>query len=264
MKQLLPYLFIILYLPLSSNQFELDSFDADKGEIIEVYLKGSISEQNIESLKMIIKYDFLMLDFKMINYQEENISIISQSNNNTQEDGFIYIEFEPQVFDTKDNFFALEFEVLAGPRVEANIDIISITNQDDERIEAQNLNGIINISNPVFETPNFDLGNFYPNPANNLNKVNLSINREVKAHFSLYSLDGKKIQIPLCYNDCNDNLLRIFNSQGEKENFEDNILKQGNYTLEIEFYSGKISSGSYLFVAKLNDIILSKKFMIVK
>jgi hypothetical protein len=98
-----------------------------------------------------------------------------------------------------------------------------------------NLNNEVNIGIPV----KFGLSQNYPNPFNPSTKINYDLPLDGKVTLKIFDIAGKEVST----------LINEFRSAGY-------------YT--INFKADNLSSGIYLYILTSNDLVLTKKMLIVK
>ncbi len=108
-----------------------------------------------------------------------------------------------------------------------------------EGVAIHNPNGIVNISNNIFNIPNnYQLFQNYPNPYNSLTNIQYSINKKCYVQIKIFDLLGREI-----------------NSLINNDN------KSGNY--EVLFDGTNLASGTYFYSLIVNEKIIETKRMVI-
>ncbi len=273
MKLIISIFILIFTQAAFSTSIRVNDATAEKGQIIQVPANADITESFVyQDTDNVFKLDFnfnaLMLDFKEVVLKGESIIVDSQIkgiatlNTDDFRNSALSIEFTQEIDNANGILFYLEFEVLAGPDTLANITPTSFTLRD-EAITSEFDEGNVRIPEPVIETDKSYIGNFYPNPFHRLAKAEIRFTQPTRIKLSTYNLNGSDQLYEFCNSDCIQKHFRLTDKAGV-EYMGDELLMDGEYTLELKNEFSTLAAGAYLLIIETDYKVLSQRFVVIK
>ena len=259
---------LIPFLLFSKSSININDSIINRGIVSQIPIYGTLSETNVNSLKIIIEFNALSLDIKSatgnenfimkcgnpdikINMEDITKSSLTITCNDIQplENGIYCI---------------LNVEGLAGPDTTSLINPLKMIINGSELTETELKSGSITIPGiPVFQDYPESIGNNYPNPFNGETKFPISIHKPTNLKFFIYSTDGRMI---LSNEQENEMLeLSLFKNKTEITIVNlNNKLDRGNYILKLSPDNMRFASGEYYLFMVTDLGVYYKNFIYLK
>ena len=273
MKLLISIFILIITHTAFSTSIRVNDATAEKGQIIHIPVYADITEDFVyQDTDNVFKLDFnfnaLMLDFKDIVLKGESIitdnelSYTTTLNPANFRNSAFSVQFTQEINNANGILFYLEFEVLAGPDTTALITPTSFTLRD-EVINTEFTEGTISIPEPVIETDKSYISNFYPNPFHRQARAEIRFTQPTRIKLSTYNLNGSDQLYEFCNSDCVQKHFRLTDKAGV-EYEGDELLMDGEYTLELKNEFSTLAAGAYLLIIETDYKVLSQRFVVIK
>jgi hypothetical protein len=265
------YLFVIICASinlLSNNKIQINDTTINRGVISEIKITGSLSEANVNDLKIILEFNFLMIDIKEVigssdfimkcpkidtAYNIDNITKTSMtiSCNDIQsiENG-VFCILKVEGLASSDSLLLLKPMKLI------------VNGKESENIETR-IGKIFIPGTPIFQTFPENIGNNFPNPFFEETIFPISIHEPTKVKFYIYTTDGRFI----LSNEKPNEMLKLSFYKDRTEIPISNLnekLEKGFYRLKLLPDNMRFASGEYYLIMVTNLGVYFKNFIYFK
>lgn len=253
---------------LSNNKVQINDTTINRGVISEIQIFGSLTESNINDLKIIIEFNALMLDIKEAKGSDTYIMKCPQISLNFDTYNITKTSMTISCNDVqpKENgvFCNLQVEGLASSDSILLIKPIKLLVNGNEVENLETRIGKITIpGTPVFQTFPENIGNNFPNPFFEETSFPISIHEPTKVKFYIYTTDGRFI---LSNEQPNDMLKLSFYKDKTEIPISDlnEKLERGFYRLKLLPDNMRFASGEYYLIMLTKLGVYYKNFMYFK
>jgi hypothetical protein len=263
-------LFVLNHSLQAQNNIQLPTLKASRGEIINVPIIGTINKTGFSNIKLILSYDYFMLNILDTVITKSNYGIKSANPPiYSNSDGIYTIEISSSDVQeiNNDTLCQLRVEILAGNKNSAQIspDTLYLNNAIDTATFSF---GIINLTDPpIIKSYPEGFGVNYPNPISeieyNKSRFPFNIEKSTTVEFKIFDLSGSKALSKDDYKDA----ITIYYLQDDGLLLEKKVtdnLSPGVYYLDIIFNEKYFSSGVYTIIMKTKNDVYHRNFMIVR
>jgi hypothetical protein len=265
------YLFVIICASinlLSNNKIQINDTTINRGVISEIKITGSLSEANVNDLKIILEFNYLMIDIKEVigssdfimkcpkidtAYNIDNITKTSMtiSCNDIQsiENG-VFCILKVEGLASSDSLLLLKPMKLI------------VNGKESENIETR-IGKIFIPGTPIFQTFPENIGNNFPNPFFEETIFPISIHEPTKVKFYIYTTDGRFI----LSNEKPNEMLKLSFYKDRTEIPISNLnekLEKGFYRLKLLPDNMRFASGEYYLIMVTNLGVYFKNFIYFK
>lgn len=253
---------------LLANSIWINDTTLKRGEISEILIYGDIDLDTARTLTLFLKFNALDLDIKSV---AGNDSFIMQCSSpvydvkmNNYVDASLTINCNDLEFNGKKVICKLIVEALTGPDTVSFIRITEVKVNDVVQNGFEFKDGRIRIpGEPVFQDFPEGIGNNYPNPFDSYTIFPVTINKETKVDFLVYTLTGEFI----ISNEDLNSMLEVSFFDNDVEVPITNLhqkLRRGNYKIKLKPDVNQFSSGEYFFIMLTDDGVYHRNFVFVK
>ncbi|ROL61576.1 hypothetical protein D9V86_05090, partial [Bacteroidetes/Chlorobi group bacterium ChocPot_Mid] len=265
------YFFVIICASinlLSNNKIQINDTTINRGVISEIKITGSLSEANVNDLKIILEFNYLMIDIKEVigssdfimkcpkidtAYNIDNITKTSMtiSCNDIQsiENG-VFCILKVEGLASSDSLLLLKPMKLI------------VNGKESENIETR-IGKIFIPGTPIFQTFPENIGNNFPNPFFEETIFPISIHEPTKVKFYIYTTDGRFI----LSNEKPNEMLKLSFYKDRTEIPISNLnekLEKGFYRLKLLPDNMRFASGEYYLIMVTNLGVYFKNFIYFK